>query len=455
MDGWLERGLEVSAGCRIRNLYASGDKWQLYSTNNSSYVLAATPEMINTWTTKYELPQGLFFSIDSSDFLIYVEDEQYCLASLKYGPYSVDPEAVETLFLAYNRLMKHHPGTSCEEALFIERYSLILPTCNTSNTPNDVILGTWVSHGVGISLKDENISQFTPWLVGYKLPSINLEETTSFSEKEDSNVGASNKTITVPNERFILKGRPELESFFNDQILDVLRNPEVYKAMGISFPGATILHGPSGTGKTYAVENFASFIGWPVFEINSKTIGSPYIHDTSKKISAVFDDAIKNSPSVLIIDEMEAFLSKRVGAEQGMYHNEEVAEFLRRIPEAISKYVLIFAMTNMLDLVDSAISRKGRFDYVLEVKPATKQDIVDVLTDKLKKLPVDSDVNISEIATKLEGRPLSDVAFIVKEAGRIAAKQRLTSLNSDCLNQALTLLPEVKKTNRIGFKANN
>ena len=160
-----------------------------------------------------------------------------------------------------------------------------------------------------------------------------------------------------------------MEQFFNDNIVDIVLNQEQYKRMGISFPGATILHGPPGCGKTYAVEKLAEYLGWKRFDIDSSTVASSYIHDTSKKISEVFSAAIKAAPSILVIDEMEAFLSNRnMAGPSGTHHIEEVAEFLRRIPEAISKGVLVFAMTNMIDTIDPAILRRGRFDHIIEVK---------------------------------------------------------------------------------------
>lgn len=167
---------------------------------------------------------------------------------------------------------------------------------------------------------------------------------------------------------FNLPGREALEDFFNEHVVDIIFNPERYRTMGIDFPSAIILHGPPGCGKTFAVDRLVEFIGWPSYAIDSNSVGSPYIHETSKKISEVFDKALDNAPSVVVIDEMEAFLTdRRSGSSSGLHHVEEVAEFLRRIPEAISNRVLVIGMTNMIDMIDPAILRRGRFDHVIEV----------------------------------------------------------------------------------------
>ena len=259
-------------------------------------------------------------------------------------------------------------------------------------------------------------------------------------------------STALPTNKFTLVGRPELEQFFNDNIIDIVLNQEQYRRMGISFPGATILHGAPGCGKTFAVERLAEYLGWKRFDIDSSTIASSYIHDTSKKISEVFKAAIDASPSILVIDEMEAFLSDRaMSGHSGTHHIEEVAEFLRRIPEAISKGVLVFAMTNMIDKIDPAILRRGRFDHIVEVKMANKEEIATLLKFKFNDLPVVEDVDAEMIATKLDGHPLSDVTFVLREAGRFAVKSNKESMDQSCFDKALSMLPKKEEKRKIGF----
>ena len=213
-----------------------------------------------------------------------------------------------------------------------------------------------------------------------------------------------------------------------------------------------LLYGNSGCGKTYAVERLAEFLGWPRFNIDSSTIASTFIHDTSKKISEVFRAAIESAPSVLIIDEMEAFLSNRGNAgPSGVHHMEEVAEFLRQIPEAVSKGVLIFAMTNMLDSIDPAILRRGRFDYIVEVKMASADEIYALLKEKSQNIPMDETVDLQYISKQLDNHPMSDVTFVLKEAGKYAVKNKLKHINMECFQNAINVLPIEEKKNRIGF----
>ena len=254
----------------------------------------------------------------------------------------------------------------------------------------------------------------------------------------------------MPDEPFRLPGSSKLEHFFNEEIVEIVRHADEYRRMGIGFPGAVILYGPPGTGKTFAVEKLTEYLGWPRYDINSDTIGSTYIHETGMKIARMFDMSISNAPSVLVIDEMESFLSVRAGQHQ--HHVEEVSEFLRKIPEAVSNNVLIFAMTNVLDEIDPAVIRRGRFDHMIEVGFADRYDIRCLLEERRKQIPIDDKANLDWLSAKLEGHPMSDVAFVLREAGRYAVKNRQNTITDDAFRDALSKLPgEVKKARTIGF----
>jgi SpoVK/Ycf46/Vps4 family AAA+-type ATPase len=196
------------------------------------------------------------------------------------------------------------------------------------------------------------------------------------------------------------------------------------------------------------------FIDWPLFQISSGSIGSPYIHETSKKISDVFDKAIDAAPAVIIIDEMEAFLAARqTGGTTGQHHVEEVAEFLRRIPEAVKSKVLIIAMTNLIEMIDPAILRRGRFDHVIEVGMPSKIEVASLLETLVGKLPKEANLSLEASLDALTGRPLSDAAFVIREAARLTAKVGKSRIDQVSLDTALGSLPDAKgkQARRIGF----
>lgn len=258
----------------------------------------------------------------------------------------------------------------------------------------------------------------------------------------------------VRPKKFELAGRPELEAFFLEHVIDIVENGARYKALGIDFPSAVILHGPPGCGKTFAVERLVDYLGWPSFQIEASSVASPYIHETSKKVAEVFDKAMQNAPSVLVIDEMEAFLADRESGGGSSHHRvKEVAEFLRRIPEAISKRVLIVAMTNRIEMIDPAILRRGRFDHVVKVDIASEKEVRALLVKLLETLPCDEGVNPTPLAKSLSGRPLSDVAFAIREGARLAARAGKDRLGQEQLLEAMecNAAREGGMSRRIGF----
>src|SRR3546814_7280293 len=90
----------------------------------------------------------------------------------------------------------------------------------------------------------------------------------------------------------------------------------------MTFPGAVLLHGPPGCGKTFAVEKLVEHLDWPFFSIDSGSIGSPFIHETGKKIAEAFEQAVKVSPAVVVIDEIDAFIAARDSSAGGQHQVE-------------------------------------------------------------------------------------------------------------------------------------
>jgi adenylate kinase family enzyme len=250
---------------------------------------------------------------------------------------------------------------------------------------------------------------------------------------------------------FSLPGRRDLEHFLNEHIVEVLNEPEKYKKMGIDNPAAIILHGPPGCGKTFAADQLVKFLELPSFFVNSGTVASPYIHDSSKKISAIFDKAIAAAPSILIVDEMEAYMAHRSSSSSQQHQVEEVAEFLRRIPEAIDKKVIIIAMTNLLDFIDTALLRQGRFDHKIKLDLPDRIDVKSALLSILSKRPVEENLDIEPIVDLLVRRPLSDCNYVVREASRQVVRRNQDKLDQAALLEAAKHLPPVKMKPDIGF----
>ena len=467
MKQLLPRGFQIDSDKRVAKRIAGGSDWEIYQSNQDTYILVATPALHDRWVSEFSLPSGVFQRLCDPDIYVFLSAGNYLVASLDQGPYPENGLQVEAFSIALNTTLKLFPEMVIDSALYIEEFSLLLPTLFAGGSIDaKTAYGKWLSGGVTISVDSfGRLTKLMSWLpenalrtyvsaAGFDTPDAPVPVETPFVQSEiqaeEAQTVHADETAIIKGD-FSLVGRPDLERFFKENIIDIVLNLDAYKRMGINFPGATILYGPPGCGKTYAVEKLGEYLGWKRFDIDASSIASSYIHETSKKISEVFKAAIDVAPSILVIDEMEAFLSDRSRVTTGTHHIEEVAEFLRRIPEAISKGVLVFAMTNMIDAIDPAVLRRGRFDHIVEVKMATAEEIAALLSFRFKELPIDETVDITIIAKRLDGHPLSDVTFVLREAGRLAVTKKLAFINADCIDGALDALPKEKQKNIIGF----
>lgn len=458
---WFVRGFELSNTIRIVRCYCAASNWQLYETNADTYAIAVLPSLYEYWVEMGLLDKNTFntYSVRGEILHVFFDQNNGLISSVEKGPFPKDVLSARAFALTLKAMRQRLPNVSFGKALYIERFSVLLPD-NSSETSLDdkVVLGHWLTEGVNISA--DNSSRLTAllgWMSQDQVEKILSDAGINIAHESDSAVDAQEtvlKTVLQRTEPFSLPGRPALEEFFNENIVDIVKNSEKYARMGIGFPAAAILYGPPGSGKTYAIDRLIEYLGWPVYRIDSGSIGSPYIHDTSKKISELFDKAIKNAPSVVVIDEMEAFLSERnTSGNTALHHIEEVAEFLRRIPEAAEKNVLVFGMTNLIDSIDPAILRKGRFDHIIEVGMPSQEEAKNILLSLLKNIPVADDIDYEILSKELAGHPASDVAFVVKQAGRMAIKQEVDCINHDLLAMAVSTLPKIKQKEhrRIGF----
>lgn len=468
---WPPNGYPLPDGSTLRRVVANGANWQIISAGRDCTALIILSELYHKWIDAGLISADLFerFDVENNPFFICFGGPERVISSVQYGPYQMSAVTAMTFAAALRETRKIDSIHSLHDAIYLEQASRLLPTYTETGIGDDqLVLGTWLSGGVHISTAlFDRLCDLLNWMpkelvtaiireagfpVGGGQYLVNTAASTMELAPQPATGVAADKVIDG-NARFQLPGRPALETFFNEQVIDIIANEEKYRRMGIEFPAAVVLHGPPGCGKTFAAEKLVEYLGWPCYSIDSGSIGSSYIHGTSKKIAEVFDEAVAHAPSVILMDEMEAFLADRsIGVASGTHHMEEVAEFLRRIPEASKHHVLIIAMTNMIDAIDPAIIRRGRFDHVVEVKMPSAAEVRTLLESLLSKLPVSNDVEMEPLSNRLAGRPLSDAAFVVKEAGRLSAKADQDEIDNEILFQVCDSLPPQKEgTKKIGF----
>lgn len=461
LDAWLPIGFNLPDGAKVRAALFESTDWQIYETIGGGRALVVLDTLAQRWLDAGLIEDG---TLNASQFGVRRLRSISCGPSQTLCPISEanspDNKAEALSFaLALKATRDIDAESPLQDSLYVEKITRLLPTYSlSSRTGDDVVLGYWLTGGTNIPATSfRRLRQSMSWLgaghlkdvvqaAGFEIAEIiRLErEPATPAEKAEAapveKVKQIKRTEPEPNKVFELAGRSELAAFFNEHIVDIILHPNRYKALGIEFPSAVILHGPPGCGKTFAVDRLVDFLGWPSFQIDASSVASPYIHETSKKVAQVFDKAMENAPSVLVIDEMEAFLADR---EMGSGHHrvEEVAEFLRRIPEAVKNDVLIIAMTNRIEMIDPAIQRRGRFDHVVKVDFASEVEVQSLLDKLLSSLPKESGVDSKPLAKELAGRPLSDVSFVVREGARLAARSGKEKLDQASLLAALRASP--------------
>lgn len=477
LDAWLPIGHKLPNGAQSRLPLFEGRGWQILETQGNGRALIVREELADRWVGSGLLEDGALaaFAFGNQRLRAITCEPSQVLCPVSDGKSPNTKSEALAFALSLKATREIDKESPLQDALYVEKLSRLLPTYSISTrTADDVVLGYWLTGGASVSVKSfRRLRQMLSWLgasnlkevveaAGFEIPDAMPKQQKRPSDaahearqenRPETHEGA---TIYLDNTRhaFVLPGRPELEAFFNEHIVDIIQNRDRYKALGIEFPSAVVLHGPPGCGKTFAVEQLVDFLGWPSFEIDASSVASPYIHETSRKVAEVFDKAMQNAPSVLVIDEMEAFLADR---EMGSGHHrvEEVAEFLRRIPEAAKNEVLIIAMTNRIDMIDPAILRRGRFDHVIKVDYAREDEVKSLLDKLLSNLPKEKDVDPVPFAKQLVGRPLSDVAFVVREGARVAARSGKDRLDQASLLAAMKSAPprdrEGGTKRRIGF----
>ncbi len=461
MQPEYSRGSVLIDGIKVVELIHNADSYAIYRVDGKRYAVYVSSELVDKWLKakliNYDFYQQKFKQFEAG--CLYISEEGYKLFSPMYGPYPENWDEIYDFCDAFKNFSQIIKESEYPNLLYVEKYNLLLPLYSLEEKQEniEIIVGKWLSGGLPIKASQtEQLKLACYWLdkdsleellqvAGIK-PHIESEAITSTREKS---------VAVLPSKRFILPGREKIEKYFNEQIIDFLRNMEEYQRMGIVNMPATIFYGEPGSGKTYAVQKLAEYLDLPLFEINSNSTASSYIHETSKKIAEVFQKAIEAAPSILIVDEMESYLSSRVESRHE-YHVEEVDEFLRNIPKAINAHVIIFAMTNHIEMIDPAVLRKGRFDQIIEVEMPSIEEILAVLKHSMDNLPVQEGIDLNKVAKKLLGRPLSDVTFIIREAGRLAVRNKSKVIMEEYLIQCVENLRvnNFRKDNskKIGFE---
>ena len=229
------------------------------------------------------------------------------------------------------------------------------------------------------------------------------------------------KRVTFANVAGLKEEKEELE-----EIVDFLRAPKKYTRLGARIPKGVLLVGPPGTGKTLLAKAIAGEAGVPFFSISGSDFVEMFVGVGASRVRDLFEEAKKNAPCIVFIDEIDA-VARRRGTGMGGGHDEREQTLNQMLVEmdgfGVNEGIIVMAATNRVDILDPAIMRPGRFDRKVHVGRPDVGGREEILGVHAKNKPLGDDVDLKQIAQTTAGFTGADLENLLNEAAIIAAKE--------------------------------
>jgi len=211
-----------------------------------------------------------------------------------------------------------------------------------------------------------------------------------------------------------------------EEIVDFLKNPKKYTDVGARIPKGVLLVGPPGTGKTLLAKAVAGEAGVPFFSISGSDFVEMFVGVGASRVRDLFEDAKKNAPCIVFIDEIDA-VARRRGTGMGGGHDEREQTLNQLLVEmdgfGVNEGIIVMAATNRVDILDPAILRPGRFDRKVAVGKPDIKGREEILQVHAKEKPLGEDVNLRRIAQTTAGFTGADLENLLNEGAIMAAKE--------------------------------
>lgn len=210
-----------------------------------------------------------------------------------------------------------------------------------------------------------------------------------------------------------------------DEILDMvreiielpLRHPALFRHLGIAPHKGILLYGPPGCGKTLIAKAIANDIDAHFISIRGPELFSKYVGQSEENLREVFGEARAHAPSIIFFDEIDSIAQKR-SAEESVRHESVFVNQLLTLMDGMETYenVCVIASTNRLELLDEAVRRPGRFDYVLEIRHPNSDGVLKILGIHTRNMPLAQSVDLFALARAMDGFTGAEIAFVAREA---------------------------------------
>ncbi|HID05343.1 MAG TPA: AAA family ATPase [Candidatus Caldiarchaeum subterraneum] len=208
-----------------------------------------------------------------------------------------------------------------------------------------------------------------------------------------------------------------------------LKHPELFRHLGIEPPKGVILYGPPGSGKTLIAKAIANETGAHFVTINGPEIMSKFYGESEARLREVFQEAEQNAPSIIFIDELDAIAPKR-GEVTGEVERRVVSQLLTLMDGLKSRgQVIVIGATNRIEAIDPALRRPGRFDREIRIGVPDRNGRKEILLIHTRRMPLDDDVNLDEIAEITYGFVGADLAALCREAAMNALRRFLPKID--------------------------
>jgi cell division protease FtsH len=240
--------------------------------------------------------------------------------------------------------------------------------------------------------------------------------------------------VTFKNVAGLQEEKEDLE-----EMVDFLRNPAKYTQLGARIPKGVILVGPPGTGKTLLAKAVAGEAGVPFFSISGSDFVEMFVGVGASRVRDLFEDAKKNAPCIVFIDEIDA-VARRRGTGMGGGHDEREQTLNQLLVEmdgfGVNEGIIVMAATNRVDILDPAILRPGRFDRKVAVGRPDVRGREEILKVHCRQKPLAEDVDLARVARTTSGFTGADLENLMNEAAIIAAKDNRKFIRQSDVDQA-------------------
>ena len=314
----------------------------------------------------------------------------------------------------------------------------------------------------------------TPWIVEM-IPTILLLifMAVAFFMLMNQSQGGGGRMMSFSKSKAKLhKGDEKVKVVFDDvaglneekdelqEVVDFLKNPKKYMELGARIPKGILMVGPPGTGKTYLSKAVAGEAGVPFFSISGSDFVEMFVGVGASRVRDLFEQAKKESPAIVFIDEIDAVGRKR-GAGLGGGHDEREQTLNQLLVEmdgfGINQGIIIMAATNRPDILDPALLRPGRFDRQVVVGRPDVKGREAIFKVHSRKKPLADDVDLSVLAKFTAGFTPADIENIMNEAAILTARKREDRISMATIEEAITktVVGVAKKSKIITEKERN